>query len=74
MNTRETPLQPRQARPDEPTPYERKLAGAIEHVFGSGTHDLAGLVAGLNKLGVAAADGAPWTESTFTAEMKRLGA
>lgn len=74
MNTRDTPLQPRQAGVDEPTPYERKLAGAIEQVFGSGTHDLAGLVAGLNKLGIAAAGGAPWTEVTFAAEMKRLGA
>ena len=74
MTTRETPLQPRQTRAGDPTPYERKLAGAIEQVFGAGTHDLAGLVAGLNKLGVAAADGSPWTEATFAVEMKRLGA
>lgn len=69
-----TALNPHQSRVGDPTPYERKLAGAIEQIFGDGTHDLAGLVSGLNMLGVAAADGAPWTEVSFAAEMKRLGA
>jgi hypothetical protein len=67
-------LQPHQAGNGDPTAYERKLAGAIEQVFGSGTHDLAGLVTGLNTMGVAAPDGSPWTETSFADEMTRLGA
>jgi hypothetical protein len=65
-------LQPHQARTVEPTPYERKLAGAIEEVFGSGRHDLDGLVDGLNELGVPAPGGEVWTADSFTTEMKRL--
>ena len=41
-------LNPHQARTADPTPYEKKLAAVIEDVFGSGAHDLPGLVAGLN--------------------------
>ena len=67
-------LNARQSRDGEPTPYETRLAGAVEEVFGSGVHDLSGLVAGLNERGLAAPDGAPWTEQSFTAEMQRLGA
>lgn len=65
-------LKPYQARTAEPTPYEKKLAGAIEEVFGSGRHDLAGVVDGLNELGVPAPGGEVWTADTFTSEMKRL--
>lgn len=65
-------LQPHQARTTEPTPYELKLAGAIEEVFGSGRHDLAGLVDGLNELGVPAPGGAAWTAESYTAEIRRL--
>lgn len=64
----------RQSRDGEPNPYEVRLAGAVEEVFGAGAHDLAGLVAGLNDRGLFAPDGAAWTEQTFTAEMQRLGA
>jgi hypothetical protein len=64
----------RQSRDGEPTPYEIRLAGAVEEVFGSGVHDLAGLVTGLNDRGLFAPDGASWTAQTFTAEMQRLGA
>jgi hypothetical protein len=65
-------LQPHQARNADPTPYELKLAGAIEEVFGTGRHDLAGLVAGLNELGVPAPGGEVWTEASYTAEIQRL--
>ena len=65
-------LQPFQARTTEPTPYELKLAGAIEEVFGSGRHDLDGLVDGLNDLGVPAPGGAPWTSESYTTEIERL--
>lgn len=68
------PLEPHQARSGEPTPYERKLAGAIEEVFGAGRHDLPGLVEGLNDMGVLGPGGEPWTEASFRDEMKLLGA
>ena len=63
-----------QTRAAEPTAYERKLAGAIEEVFGSGRHDLAGLVTGLNDMGVLGPGGAPWSEESFRTEIQRLGA
>ncbi len=63
-----------QTRKADPTAYEVKLAGAIEEVFGSGRHDLAGLVTGLNDMGVLGPGGAPWTEESFRTEIQRLGA
>jgi hypothetical protein len=65
-------LQPFQARTTDPTPYELKLAGALEEVFGSGRHDLAGVVDGLNEVGVPAPGGAAWTTASFTTEIERL--
>lgn len=67
-------LQPHQTRRWPPPPYEVKLAGAIEEVFAGGTHDLAGLVAGLNAAGMAAPDGGAWTEERFVEQMRVLGA
>lgn len=66
-------LQEHQARDHEPTPYEAHLAGAIEEVFATGIHDLAGLVEGLRVRGLRATDGQDWTEDSFRAEMARLG-
>ncbi|GAA4471262.1 hypothetical protein GCM10023094_01680 [Rhodococcus olei] len=63
-----------QTRTADPTPYERKLASAIESVFGTGVHHLDGVVKGLNETGVYAPDGRAWTPDTFTAEMRRIGA
>lgn len=63
-----------QTRTADPTAYELKLAGAIEEVFGTGRHDLPGLLSGLNDMGVLAPGGAPWSEESFRAEMQRLGA
>ena len=63
-----------QARSTEPTPYERKLAGAIEDVFGEGNHGLEALVEGLNARGIHAPSGLPWTPESFTAEIARMGA
>ena len=65
-------LEPFQARDTEPSPYEMKLAGAIEEVFGTGRHDLEGLVDGLNELGVPAPGGTTWNAESFTTEIKRL--
>ncbi len=67
-------LEPCQAGAVQPAPYDLKLAGAIEEVFGSGRHSLPGLLDGLNDLGIAAPDGEPWTEATLVAELQRLGA
>lgn len=67
-------LEPHQSRQGPPSPYEVKLAGAIEEAFGRGTHDLPGLLAELKSAGLAAPDGRPFTEESFTAEMHRLGA
>ncbi len=68
------PLQPHQAGTREPNAYETKLAGAIEEVFGTGRHDLPGLVDGLNDMGVLGPGGEPWTEASFGDEIKQLGA
>lgn len=65
-------LNPHQARTAEPTPYELKLAGAIEEVFGTGRHDLEGLVDGLNEMGVPAPGGDAWTAASYTTEIRRL--
>lgn len=66
-------LDPHQTHPEPITPYESKLSGAVMEVFGTGTHDLPGLVAGLSALGLHAPDGTPWNEENFRAEMRRLG-
>jgi hypothetical protein len=66
-------LETHQTHPDPISPYEAKLSGAIMEVFGRGVHDLPGLVAGLNGLGLNAPDGNAWTEDNFRAEMQRLG-
>lgn len=67
-------LEEHQARSSEPTPYEMKLAGAIEEVFGEGRHTLDGLVEGLNARGMLGPSGEPWTTETFAQEMAQQGA
>ena len=67
-------LDPAQSRLGKPlSPYEKKLSGALAEIFGGGTHHLAGVIDGLNTLGLNAPDGAPWDENRFRAEMRRLG-
>jgi hypothetical protein len=66
-------LEPHQTRQWPPPPYERKLAAAIEEIFAGGTHDLAGLVAGLNAASITAPDGQVWTEERFVEQMRSLG-
>ena len=63
-----------QSRSADPTPYEMKLAGSMEEVFGRGDHSLEALIAGLNDLGIPGPDGKPWTAEMFTHLMARLGA
>ncbi|OZD68863.1 hypothetical protein CH272_28025 [Rhodococcus sp. 05-340-1] len=67
-------LSAHQSRSAQPSPYETKLAGTIEEIFGSGTHDLPGLLKGLADAGLTAPDGTAWTEESFTTEIARLGA
>lgn len=67
-------LEVHQTRNGEFTPYEEKLAGSLMEIFSRGTHDLAGVVDGLNGLGLTAPDGGTWTETNFRTEMSRLGA
>lgn len=67
-------LEAHQTRLHEPTPYEWKLAGAIEEVFATGAHELPQLLDGLRRLSLTAPDGQPLTEETFLAELRRLGA
>ena len=67
-------LEPVQTRTGPLTPYDDKLAGAIRQIFGTGTHDLPGLVEGLNRIGIHAPDGQPWTSETFSHDMSVKGA
>jgi hypothetical protein len=57
-----------------PSDYESKLADALEAAFAAGDHELPALVDALNRAGVHAPDGAPWTAARFAAEIRRLGA
>jgi hypothetical protein len=72
----ETPLyqEPVQTRDVPATPYEVRLAGLIQTVFAEGHYELPELLKGLTDHGSTAPDGSPWTEETFRAEMKKLGA
>ncbi len=63
-----------QTRDSEPTDYENRLGDALEQVFASGAVELAQVVNKLNELQLPGPDGRPWTEASFQAEMRRLGA
>lgn len=64
---------PWQTRSAPQTDYERALADALEHILAE-THELAGIVAGLNAAGLRTPDGKAWTADSFQAVIKRLGA
>jgi hypothetical protein len=66
-------LEVHQTRHGPPTPYEVKLAAAIEEIFGRGEHDLPGLVAGLNAAGLVAPDGKRWSVERFVEQFASLG-
>jgi hypothetical protein len=63
-----------QTRTRAPSGYDLALIQALETVMADGTHDLPGIVRGLNALGSRTEQGAAWTEVNFVAEMKRLSA
>ncbi|MHA1536341.1 MAG: recombinase-like helix-turn-helix domain-containing protein [Alphaproteobacteria bacterium] len=61
-----------QTRPAPPAADENALGDALEAMFSEEVYELARIVARLNDRGPRAADGNPWTEASFMAEMKRL--
>ena len=65
---------PWQHRAEPPSEFENHLGDALEAIFASGVEELPRLVEELNKRGLRDRGGAPWTEETFQAEMRRLGA
>ena len=73
MQTQDRYLDPHQARERPPTPYEDLLGDAIERAYAAGIHELPALVAQLNRSGPMGPNGQPWTETSFPAEMAKLG-
>jgi hypothetical protein len=65
-------LDPHQARRHVPTQYESLLGDAIERAYAAGTHDLAGLVAYLNRTGPGPQEGETWTEDVYKAQIARM--
>lgn len=66
-------LNPHQARRRQPTPFEDLLGDSIERAYGAGIHDLAGLVAHLNRQGPnCPVNNGAWTEQNYQEEMARL--
>jgi hypothetical protein len=63
-----------QTRPTPATEYENALADALQEIFDADIVELPAIVAKLNAMGVQAPYGDAWTEESFRAEMKRLGA
>jgi hypothetical protein len=62
-----------QHRAEAPSEFENRLGDALEQIFANGIDSLAEVVQELNKTTRDRA-GNPWTEQSFQAEMKRLGA
>jgi hypothetical protein len=63
-----------QTRSTPPTEYENRLGEALTEIFDADIDQLPDVIAQLNKMGVQAPYGVAWTEDSFQAEMKRLGA
>jgi hypothetical protein len=63
-----------QHRAEPPSEFENRLGDALEQIFGSGIDQLSKVVDELNKRGNRDRAGKPWSEESFQAEMKRLGA
>jgi hypothetical protein len=63
-----------QNRAEPPTEFENRLGDTLEQIFASGAESLPEVVAQLNNEGSRDRAGQPWTEESFQAEMKRLGA
>jgi hypothetical protein len=62
-----------QTRPEQPySPEVTAFADALEGVMADGTHDLAGIAAGLNARRVAAGGRSNWTPETLSAYVAEL--
>lgn len=61
-----------QTRAAPPTEHENQLGDTLERVFARGITVLSEVVAALNAEGSRDSAGAPWTEESFQAEMRRL--
>ena len=66
-------LEPNQSRDSEPTPYENRLADAIEKAYAEKIQELGPIVQRLNELGTADPDGNPWTQQSFVEVVRELG-
>lgn len=65
---------PWQHRAEAPSEFENRLGDALEAIFAAGVDELTRLVEELNKAGQCDRAGRPWSEESFQAEMRRLGA
>jgi len=63
-----------QTRSTPPTEYENRLGEALTEIFDADVDQLPDVITKLNEMGVQAPYGVAWTEDSFQAEMKRLGA
>jgi hypothetical protein len=63
-----------QNRASAPTAYENALADALEKALGGGAETLAQIVDAINAASLRAPDGSAWTDASFAAELRRLGA
>jgi hypothetical protein len=63
-----------QTRAAPPTEFENRLGDALEEIFARGIEQLSDVVAELNQLAIRDRHAKSWTEESFQAEMKRLGA
>jgi hypothetical protein len=65
---------PWQHRAEPPSEFENRLGDALEAIFAAGVDDLPGVVEALNRAALRDRAGHPWTEASFQAEIRRLGA
>lgn len=63
-----------QTRSTSPSEYENRLGEVLTEIFDADIAELPDVIAKLNEMGVQAPYGEAWTETSFQAEMKRLGA
>lgn len=62
-----------QAGSGRSSPYEQALGDALEEIFGTGVHEIDGIIAELNSRGLETPDGGSWTAENFPVIMKQLG-
>ena len=55
------------------TPWEEELAATLQGIFTSGTHEVDGIVAALNKSSMRPPGGEDWTVEGFQAVLKKVG-